>query len=174
MPVSTAPRTYRASGNVVAAVSTAPFLAIQGAANKVIRLTKVIIHGPTLTTAQLLRVALTKNSTAQSGGTPVAPAKVPLDSQGVPALATVQAYTAAPTPGAVVGQISERSILAQSSTIVASAELDEGIFDFTTAERDTEFPTLRGLAENISVTFPVAPASAVTLSYTIEWTEDGN
>lgn len=170
----TAPRTYRASGNVVAAAGVAPFLAISGAAGRVIRITKVLIQGPTLTAAQFLRVALTKYSSAISAGTPVTPTKVPLDSAGPASLATINAYTAAPTPGAVVGQIAERTIIGQSTTLAPAAELDEGVFDFTTAETVTEFPTLRGIAENIGVSFAAAPASAVTLSYTIEYTEDGN
>lgn len=173
--VKSARRTYRASGNLVAAVTAnAPFLDILGAAGKVIRLTRIKIHAPTLTAVQLIRIAVAKYSTAISGGTSTNPNKVPLDSQAQAAAAVVAAYTVAPTPGTLVGQLSERSVLAQATTPAAGAPYDEGDFDWSYAEMNTEFPTLRGIAEHIGVIFPVAPASAVTFSYMIEWTEDGN
>lgn len=169
-------KTYRASGNLAPAVTAdAPFLAIQGAANKVIRITKIKINGPTLTALAYQRIAVRKYSAAPTGGTPVAATKVPLDTLGsnAPSAATVNTYTAAPTPGALVGQISERTVLAQATVPAAGAPLDEGDFDWTAAEQNTEFPTLRALAETVAVVFPVAPATPVTFSWMIEWTEDG-
>lgn len=172
-----APRkTYRCSGNLVAAAGTFPFITIAGAAGRIVRMTKIKIHSPVLTTAQLLRIAVQKLSAMPTGGTGSNPTKVPLNTEGSNAasLATVTVYTAAPTAGTVVGQISERTVIAQSSTLVPSAALDEGDFDWTPAEDNTEFPTLRSATEGLAVLFPVAPATAVTFSYMIEYTEDGN
>ncbi len=167
-------RTYRAAGTVVAPAALTPFLVISSALRRVVRVTKIIISGPTLTTAAFQRLSVVKYSTLATGGTPVNVTKVPIDSLSVPSLAVIKHYTAAPTAGTPVGTLSERTVLAQSSTVVASAALDQGEFNFTGGEINTEFPTLRGAAEQIGVLFSVAPASAVTLSYTIEYTEDGN
>ncbi len=167
-------KTYRCAGNLVAAAGTFPFLTIAGAAGRVVRISRIKIHGPTLTTAAYQRIALQKLSAAPTGGTSTTPTKVPLDSASPASLATIRAYTAAPTAGTVIGQISERTVLAQATTPAANTVLDEGDFDFTPAEDKTEFPTLRGTAEVIAVVFPAAPTTAVTLSYTIEYTEDGN
>lgn len=165
-------KTFRVSGNLVIAASAAPFLAIIGSASKIVRITRIKIHGPTLTAAQLIRLACNKHSAAHTGGTSTTPTCVPLDSSSGNATAVVRAYTVAPTPGALVGQISERTVIGQSTTLVASAALDEGDFDFTAGEISTEFPTLRGVAETLSIALPVAPASAVTVSYMIEFTEE--
>lgn len=171
---SKAPRTYRAAGNVVAAAGILPFLTIVGAAGRVLRVTKIIIHAPTLTAIQLLRIAVNKYSAIPTGGTSTNPAEVPLDSLGQAPGGVVNAYTAAPTAGTSLGPIAERTVIGQATAPVVGAALDEGFFDFTAAENLTEFPTLRGAAQCLGVHFPVAPASAVTLSYTVEWTEDGN
>lgn len=169
-------KTYRSSGVLTPVVTAdAPFLAIQGAAGKVIRVTKIKINAPTLTAVAYQRIAVRKYSAAPTGGTPVAATKVPLDTLGsnAPALATVQTYTAAPAAGTLIGQISERTVLAQASAATAGAPLDEGDFDWTAAEQNTEFPTLRSLAETLAVVFPAAPATPITFSWMIEWTEDG-
>lgn len=168
-------RTYRASGNLTTHITAGvPVISIAGAAGRVVRLTKMKINAPTLTALQLLRLALAKYSTVGAGGTIVNPTKVPLSSNGAAPLATINTYTAAPAAGTLVGQISERTVLAQATVPTAGGALDEGDFDFTAGELSTEFPALRTAAENIALIFPVAPASAVTFSYMIEWTEDGN
>jgi len=176
-PKPTTRKTYRSSGTHTPVVTAdAPFLSIQGAAGKVIRVTRIKIHGPTLTAAAYQRIAVRKYSAAPTAGTPVAQTKVPMNTVGsnAPAVATVNLYTAAPTPGALVGQISERTVLAQATVPAVSALLDEGDFDFTAGEMATEYPTLRALAETLAVVFPIAPATAITFSWMIEWTEDGN
>lgn len=168
-------RTYRASGNLVSHIIAAvPIISIAGAAGRVIRVTRMKINAPTLTALQLLRIAIAKYSTVGAGGTIVNPTKVPVDSASPVALATVNTYTAAPAAGTLVGQISERTVLAQATAPAAGAPMDEGDFDWTPGEMSTEFPTLRTAAENIAMIFPIAPGSAVTFSYVIEWTEDGN
>jgi hypothetical protein len=169
-------KTYRAAGSLVCAAGTLPFLTIAGVAGRVVRVTKILINSPVLTAAQLLRVAITKHSTAFTGGTSTPPTKVPLDTQGSSAaLATVLAYTAGPTGGgALIGSLTERNVIAQSTTLAPAAALDEGDFNFMNGELSTQYPTLRTSSEVLAVGFPVAPASAVTISYMLEWTEDGN
>lgn len=166
-------RTYRAAGNVVAAAGTAPFLIINGAATKVIRIMRIRITGLTLTAVQYLRVQAAKYSTAPSGGTPAAATVVKLDSAAQASGATVNGYTAAPTPGTLVGPIAERTVLGQATTPAAGGLPQEADFWFD-FNYDDEGAILRAAAENIGILFAAAPATAVTLSYEIEFTEDGN
>lgn len=166
--------TYRAAGNVVAAASTAPFLEINGAAGKVIRIKKIILGGMSLTAVAYLRLQAQKFSSAHTVGTRVAATVVPLDANSPAGGATVGHYTAAPTPGVLIGAIGEKRALAQATTAVAAAIPDYAIpFEFGDQDNN-EDATLRAAAQNISVAFGAAPATAVTLSYEIEWTEDGN
>lgn len=166
--------TYRSAGNVVAAASTAPFLEINGAANKVVRVKRIVLSGLTLTAVAYLRAQILKNSTANSAGTSTAPTRVPLDVNSPAAAATLKQYTAAPTPGALVGVIDEKRVLAQATTAAAAGIPDFAIeFKFGDADNN-EDGTLLAAAQNLSVAFGAAPASAVTLSWMIEWTEDGN
>lgn len=166
--------TYRAAGNVVAAASTAPFLEINGAAGKVVRVKRVVLSGLTLTAVAYLRLQALKNSTANSGGTSTAPTAVPLDVRSPAAGATLKQYTAAPTPGALVGSIDEKRVLAQATTAAAAGIPDYNVaFEFGDKDNN-EDATLRAAAQNISMAFGAAPATAVTLSWMIEWTEDGN
>lgn len=169
-------KTYRVSGNLIAPAAIAPFITIVGAAGRVLRVSRIKIHGPTLTALQYLRITVTKHSTAWTGGTPVAGTKAPLDSTSPASLATINTYAGGGPSGggALVGRIAERTVLGQSSTPAAGAPLDEGDFDWTAGEISTEYPTLRGTGESLAVSFAVAPVSAVTLSYTIEYSEDGN
>lgn len=166
--------TYRAAGTFVAAASTAPFLEINGAAGKVIRIKKIIISGLTLTAVAYLRLQVLKNSSANTGGTSTAPTAVPVDSNSPAASATLKNYTAAPTPGTPVGPVGEKRTLAQATTAAAAGIPDVNIaFDF--GDRDAnEDGTLRGAAQNLSMAFGAAPATAVSGSFEIEWTEDGN
>lgn len=166
--------TYKVAGNVVAAAGTNAFLTLFGAAGKVIRINKITITGLTLTAVQYLRLAINKNSTAFTGGTSTNPTKVPIDSGSPASTATAAQYTVAPSGGgAITGSIAEKTILAQATTPAAGGYPPEAIFDFSDKSGNTPI-VLRGAAEGISALFPAAPATAVTLSYEIEYTEDGN
>ena len=166
--------TFRAGGNVVAAAGTLPFLVITGAAGKVIRVQKIRLSGFTLTAVAYLKVLLQKHSSAWTGGTPVAITETSLDSQySAAAGAVVSPYTAGPTGGgALVGPLGERHILGQATTPAAAGFPAEIEFDFTSQRGES--PALRAAAESLALSFAAAPATAVTLSYEIEWTEDGN
>lgn len=163
--------TYRASGLLVAPASTAPFLVISGKAGKVIRVQSVRIGNASLTAAALLRLVITKFSALPTGGTSTPPAKVPMDSNDPTSDATLLVYTAANTPGTAVGPIAETVVSGIATGATTGAD------DKTTQFSDdgvTYGPKIQGAAECIGVGFGTAPASAVTLSYEIEWTEDGN
>ena len=166
--------TYKIAGNVVAPAGSLAFLTLFGAAGKVIRVTKIRITGLTLTAVQYLRIVVDKNSSAFTGGTSSSPAKVPLDISNPVSSATAAQYTAQPGGGgAIVGPIGEKTALGQATTPAASGFPGEANFDF--ADRNGNSPvTLRAAAEGISVKFGAAPATAVTLSYEVEYTEDGN
>lgn len=166
--------TFRAAGNVVAAAGTLPFFVLTGGTRKVIRVQRIKLSGFTLTAVAYLRVLLQKHSTAWTGGTPVSITETPEDSVYAAAASGVATpYTAGPTGGgALVGPLGERMILGQATTPAASGFPTEIEYDFTA--EDAESPTLRSVAESIALSFAAAPATAVTLSFEIEWTEDGN
>jgi len=151
---------FKASGNVVAAAGTAPFLTINGAAGRNVKVKKIIISGLTLTAVAYLRLGLAKYSTAHSGGTSTAPTLVALSSSDatLPG-STVAQYTVAPTPGTLLGAISEVRVLGQATTAAAA-----GIPNIVSFDVDI---SLFGTNENISALFLAAPATAVTLSYDI-------
>lgn len=151
---------FKTSGNVVAAAGTAPFLTINGAAGRNILVKQIVVSGLSLTAVAYLRLAIAKYSTAHSGGTSTAPTIVALDSSlATTAGATILQYTVAPTPGTSLGNISERRILGQATTAAAA-----GIPVVSTFELNIN---LYSAAENLSLLFAAAPASAVTVSYEI-------
>lgn len=168
-------KTFRASGQIVALAGTLPFLSISGVAGRVGRITRIHLTGFRLTAAQFLEIAMTKHSTANTGGTPVAVTRVPLNSVGPASLLNIQSWAAAaPTPGTLVGQMREDIVVGQAAAYAAGAFIDEVEMPFTNGELSTEYPTVRGTAEVFNLAFKVAPATPVTISFTIEYTEDGN
>jgi hypothetical protein len=169
-------KTYRSGGNVVAAAGTLPFLVINGAAGTVMRIQRIRLTGFTLTAVAYLRTLLQKHSSAWTAGTPVNPTETPVDSAygaaGAP-LGSITPYTAGPTGGgALVGPLAEAIVLGQATVAVAAGFPSEVLFDFSNQKIDA--PTLRAAAENLALSFAAAPATAVTLSWEVEWTEDGN
>lgn len=169
-------RTFRAvfSGLVAAGSTTAPFLMITGAAGKKIRLQRVKISGLSLTAVAYLIIEARKYTANHTGGTKTDAAKVPLDSNDTAASdMLVSGYTAAPTPGAGgTNLIASARLLAQATTPAAAGIPDSHEFDFRSVGGDSKAPVLNTQAENISFGFAANPASAVTMSCEVEWTED--
>lgn len=166
--------TYRAAtpNSVVAAASAAPFFIIQGSATKTIIVQRIIISGGTLTAVAYNSYSATKYSSAISGGTPVVLTAVPMDSTSAPATPNlVQVYTAAPTAGSLVGTLSAKRTLLQATTAAAAGIPDIVEFDFR-AILETSGIVLRGVAQGLGVNFGAAPATAVTVSLVVEWTEE--
>jgi hypothetical protein len=167
--------TYRAAtaAALVAAAGTAPFFAIQGSSTKTIKVQRIEISGLTLTAVAYLNINAAKYSTAVSAGTATALTKVPDDSLAPAATANlVNVYTAAPTAGTKVGDIDSKRIMGQSTTAAAAGIPDIVTFDYRSVAFGMHPPVLRGTAEGFALYFNSAPATAVTMSLWVEWTEE--
>lgn len=166
--------TYRASTIIplVAAVTVnVPIFNIIGSASKTIVVKRICVSGGTLTAVGYFAVNVEKLSTASTGGTSTSLALVPLDSADPAATATVRAYTVAPTKGTLVGTIATNRWLWQATTAAAAGQPRDFVFNFGDMPQ-TGGITLRGVAQEIALTFPVVLASAGTLAIDIEWTEE--
>lgn len=170
--------TYRAStataqsGVVVAAASAAPFFAIQGSATKTVTVHRIYVSGATTTAVGYLVYVLAKYSTAITAGTATALTKTPLDSTSAASTVNLcNVYTAAPTAGTLVGTLSTKRTLSQATVAAAAGIPDIVEFDFRTLGSPTSGIVLRGIAEGLALNFGAAPATAATVSVTVEWTE---
>lgn len=167
--------TYRASTLapfVAAVTASVPFFLIEGSSTKTVIVKRVAISGMTLTAVAYLALNVGKYSTAASGGTATSAPMVPLDSNDAAATAAfVKYYTAIPTAGTLVGTIATSRTLAQATTAAAAGVPRDFVFDFGDMPQ-TGGVTLRGLTQGLGLFWPSAPASAVTLSADIEWTEE--
>lgn len=168
--------TYRAATAALLTTATTlgiPFFIIQGSASKIVKLQRIIISGISLTAVAYININLAKYSTAPTGGTATVLAKVPLDSSYPAATANlVQVYTAVPTAGTKVGDISVRRNMGQATTATAAGVPEEIIFDLRSSGAESAAPVLRGIAEGFGVYWQTAPASAPSLQLTVEWTEE--
>lgn len=166
--------TYRASTIIplVAAVTVnVPIFNIIGSATKTVTVKRITVSGMTLTAVGYFTINVEKLSTASTGGTSTTLAAVPLDSNNAAATAVVKAYTVAPTKGTLVGTIASWRALWQATVAVANALTDYFTFNFGDM-RETKGVILRGIAQEVALTFPVVLASAGTLAIDIEWTEE--
>lgn len=165
--------TYRNGDNFVAAASAAAFLVLKGVAGKVGRVKKITLSGLTLTAVAYQRIQLFKYSALPTGGTSTNSAGQKLDTNSPAPGLSVDRYTVAPAGAGTSVVIGEKRVLLQATTAAASGIPGEITWTFADSD-DNENGVIRGAAEGIGVAFPAAPATAVTLSYDIEWTEDGN
>lgn len=167
--------TYRAgslASFVAAVTASVPFFLIEGSATKTITVKRIAVSGMTLTAVQYLAINVGKFSTAASGGTSTSAPLVPMDSASAAATASaVRYYTAAPTAGTLLGTVATSRVLAQATTAAAAGLPRDFLFDFGDM-RETKGIILRGTAQGCGLFWPTAPASAVTLSVDIEWTEE--
>ena len=166
--------TYRAAttARFAAAAGTAPFFLIYGSATKTIRIQRIRVCAPVLTAVQYLGINVAKYSTASSGGTATALTQTPTDSSVAAATASLcSVYTAAPTAGTKVGDLASRALLGQATTAAAGGIPQDCEFDFRTILSQEEI-YLRGTTQGVGVYFNAAPASAVTISVEVEWTEE--
>ena len=168
-------RTYRAATTApfVAAAGTGLFFVIEGSGTATIRIQRIRISGLTLTAVAYSAVVLQKYSTASSGGTPTNLTIVNVDSTDAAGTANRCAvFTAAPTAGSAVGAIASMRPLAQATTAAAAGIPDVDItFDFRVVG-EADCPTLRGTAQGLGLNFAASPASAVTMTLEVEWTEE--
>ena len=167
-------RTYRASTIIplVAAVTVnVPIFNIIGSATTTVRIKRIRVSGMTLTAVGYFTINVEKLSTASTGGTSTTPVMVPLDSTDAAATAVVRAYTVAPTKGSLVGTLASWRALWQATVAAAAGQTWDHQFVFGDMP-ETKGITLRGVAQEIALTFPVVLASAGTLAIDIEWTEE--
>ena len=129
------------------------------------------MSGDTLTTLAVGGIVVEKWSTAPTGGTEVALTQVPLNSAFPAGAATLcQVYTAAPTEGTLVGTVAVNRHVLKSATVVDGAPFSDVEFDF--GDLDQSSPVvLNSSAQALSLAFSAAPATAVTLSVEVEWTQ---
>lgn len=166
--------TYRASTIiplVVAVTVNVPFFNIIGAAGKTITVKRLRLSGMTLTAVGYFAINCEKLSTASTGGTSTTLQAVPLDSDDAAASAVVKAYTVAPTKGALVGTVTSWRALWQATSPAAAGQTWDHQFDFGDMP-ETKGIRLRGVAQELALTFPVVLASAGTLAVDVEWTEE--
>ena len=166
--------TYRASTIIplVAAVTVnVPFFNIIGGASKTIKVRRIRVSGMTLTAVGYFAINVEKLSTASSGGTSTTLPSVPCDSNDAAAQAVVKAYTVAPTKGNLVGTIASWRALWQATTAAAAGTTTDHVFNFGDIS-NTRGVVLRGVTQEIALTFPVVLASAGTLAIDVEWTEE--
>ncbi len=166
--------TYRASTIIplVAAVTVnVPFFNIIGSATKTVTVKRITVSGMTLTAVGYFAINVEKLSTASSGGTSTTLVATPLDSNNPAVTAVVKAYTVAPTKGSLVGTIASWRALWQATTAAAAGVTDYFVFNFGDMP-ETRGVTLRGVAQELALTFPVVLASAGTLAVDVEWTEE--
>lgn len=166
--------TYRASTIIplVAAVTVnVPIFNIIGSATKTVKIRHIRVSGMTLTAVGYFTINCEKLSTASTGGTSTTLVATQLDSADAAATAVVKAYTVAPTKGALVGTIASWRNLWQATVAVGTSLTDWHLFSFG-AIPETRSVVLRGVAQELALTFPVVLASAGTLAIDIEWTEE--
>lgn len=167
-------RTYRAAtiAVLVPAVTVAvPWLIIIGSATQTVRLQRIQISGLTLTAVAYLHANLAKYSTNASGGTSTTLAAVPLDSTSASATAVVKAYTAIPTAGTKIGDISSKRFMGQATTAAAGGVPDFVEFDFRNLGEQSSV-VLRGTTQEAGLYWQTAPATTVSLLAELEWTEE--
>ena len=167
--------TYRAATptTVVTAVSAAMFFVIAGSGTKTIRVRRIRISGETLTAVIAQSVVVEKWSTAPTAGTAVTLTQVPLDSTDPAATASLcQVYTAAPTEGTLVGTVATHRHLQKPTTAADAGPAYTDVEFVFGNQSETRPVVLRGTAQALSLAFAAAPATAVTLSVEVEWTEE--
>ena len=166
--------TFRASTIiplVTAVTVNVPFFNIIGSATKTITIKKVTINGHVLTAVAYTAINVEKLSTASAGGTSTTLVATPLDTITAAATAVVKAYTVAPTKGALVGTVASERILSQA-TIATSASITTDVQIMFGDLDGSGGIVLRGVAQEICLTYPVVLASTATCAIDIEWTEE--
>lgn len=166
VPLDSSKSTYSASivGLVPALLATDIF-SITGSSTKVVRISHLEISA-TQTTAGNINMVLLKRSSANSGGTATNPTKVAHDSANPAATATLNAYTANPTTGSLVGNLRANKLFVSTVTTMGQEiPIDFGI-------RPGQSIVLRGSAEVLAVNLNGVTVTGGSFDIDIEWTEE--
>lgn len=163
--------TYSASITALAsAASATDIFTITGSSTKTVRITRLEISGQA-TTAAAAQVVLLVRSAANTSGTSTSPTAVPHDSNSAAATATIKAYTANPTTGALVGNLKAAYVfLAAPATATVASEplfLDFGL-------RPSQAIVLRGTAQVLAINLNGVTVTGGAFDINVEWTEDNS
>ena len=162
--------TYTACGSQIAgAAAMTDVCTITGSATKTIKVTRFSVSG-IATAANQAVVLVIKRSAANTAGTSTTQTNVPHISTNPAATATVRTYTANPTLGTTVGNVRARRI---ALLAVASASVGGPTDMLSGVLPGCQVLTLIGTAEVLAVNFNGATIAGNSLSFEIEWTEEG-
>lgn len=159
---------------LVCPAGTKSFFVIMGSSTKLVKVTQIHVSGLTMTARAYNNVVARKISSIPSGGTASELEKTPADKINVSTVSLCQVYTTAPTTdGTLVGTLQINRILINDSNPVQGDPQSEILLNFKETFEESGI-ILRGVDDGISVAFGSAPATAVTLSLEVEWTEINN
>jgi hypothetical protein len=145
------------------------YVVIPGNATTTVRVTRVEVSLSTTGTAGVETVLLQKLSSAPTGGTSYNLSVVPHDTNFGPADSTPICYTAAPTGGALVGNIRALQFFDESSALAGSSSW---LWEFGTRGGAAAI-VLRGTAQCLAINI-VGIIATQTATVSIEWTEDNS
>jgi len=149
------------------AASATDIFTITGSATKTIRITRIQVSG-TATAAGAYSLVVLRRSTANTGGTSTAPTISSHDTADPNATATVNAYTANPTTGTLVGNMQVKKITVTTPAGSISNSPNEIWFEMR-GERAT---VLRGIAQVLSINLNTTTMAGGSLDIDITWTEE--
>jgi hypothetical protein len=154
------------AGLVPAAAATDIFC-VTGSATKTVNIQQFQISG-IATAAAAVDVVVVKRSTANTGGTSTTPTIVPLDSANAAVTAVVNAYTANPTTGTLVGNVAARKITI--ATAAAAIPIMPTIFEFVSPK--LQGLTLRGTAQVACLNWNGQTNAGNSVDVSVRFTEE--
>lgn len=145
-------------------------IALAGATNKTVRVTRIEIVGAATALAQA-ELLLIKRSTANSAGTPTTATAVAHDSNNLPAAAALVSYAISPTLGTTVGTVRQAKYQLVSTTAAAASAPIVLVWDF--GQRNEQAVVLRGVAQMLCLNQNSgAIATGTVYDVTVSWTEE--
>lgn len=172
-PLDGSKATYSASGNgLVPPASCTDLIVLTGSATMTVRVTRIEVSG-IATTILDTTVRLMLRTTADSGGTAVAVAAYPHDSNNVAATAAVATYAGGlPTVNDGTNRILRASkLLFNLSAPAAGSESGRLDWDFGWRAAGQDL-VLRGVAQQLAINLNGVSVSGGSVDWSIEWTED--
>jgi hypothetical protein len=166
--------TYAASiTNLVPAASCTDLFTLTGGTGKVIRITRISVSATTTSATPATNdVVLLVRSTANSAGTATQPAVVPYDSADAAAVGVVNAYTANPTTGTLVGNIYAAKLSPTLATATATDFPSQVPVVVQFGVTDSKPVVLRGATQVFAVNLAGASATGTaSWDLSIEWSE---
>ncbi len=166
-PVTPSIATYTATITALATAALATdVFTVTGSATKLVKIRRFVISG-SQTTAGSVRFVTLKRSTANTVGTSTNPTAVPHDSNNAAATATINAYTANPTTGALVGNLVTKNVIVET----AAATTDFQGWDYSQDEA-VQPVILRGIAQVFAINLGGVTVAGSSLNISVVWTEE--